>query len=155
MSARDPEEKNVTNPARPPISTRKLEANRRNAQRSTGPKTPKGKRTISRNATKHGILAGEVVNTALGERREDFYALLKELWEHHKPVGRAEEMDVEKIAVGSWRLKRVFRAENGEIAGGGEFASLGAALTEGRSILQGPPAVGINARGKEAWEARG
>ena len=118
MSALDPEEKNVTNPTRPPISTRKIEANRRNAQLSTGPKTPKGKRTISRNATKHGILSGEVVNTALGERPEDFYALLKELWEHHKPVGRAEEMDVEKIAVGSWRLKRVLRAENGEIARG-------------------------------------
>ena len=36
-------------------STRKLEANRRNAQRSTGPRSVEGKAQASRNAFKHGL----------------------------------------------------------------------------------------------------
>lgn len=36
-------------------SERKIQANRRNAQRSTGPRTPEGKAAVSRNAFKHGL----------------------------------------------------------------------------------------------------
>src|SRR5687768_17091307 len=36
-------------------SARRLAANRRNAQRSTGPRTDAGKRRASRNALKHGL----------------------------------------------------------------------------------------------------
>lgn len=39
----------------PPVSDRKREANRRNAQLSTGPKTDEGKAASSRNAWKHGL----------------------------------------------------------------------------------------------------
>lgn len=39
-----------------PISERKLQANRANAKRSTGPKTDAGKAASRRNALKHGIL---------------------------------------------------------------------------------------------------
>jgi hypothetical protein len=52
-----------------PASERKIQANRRNALRSTGPKTERGKRTVARNAIKHGILAREVVITAGDARR--------------------------------------------------------------------------------------
>ena len=45
-------------------SEKKIEANRRNALRSTGPTTDKGKTAASRNAIKHGLLAREVVITA-------------------------------------------------------------------------------------------
>ncbi len=38
-----------------PVSEKKLIANRRNAQKSTGPKTPYGKLRSSRNAVKHGL----------------------------------------------------------------------------------------------------
>jgi hypothetical protein len=38
-----------------PISQRKLIANRLNAQKSTGPKTPLGKFRSSRNGLKHGL----------------------------------------------------------------------------------------------------
>ena len=34
-----------------------IDANRRNAQKSTGPKTPKGKDTVAQNALKHDLLA--------------------------------------------------------------------------------------------------
>lgn len=40
-----------------PISERKLQANRANAKRSTGPRTERGKAVARRNALKHGILS--------------------------------------------------------------------------------------------------
>src|SRR5262245_23346436 len=43
------------------MSLEKVAANRRNAQRSTGPCTPEGKRISRRNALKHGILSREVL----------------------------------------------------------------------------------------------
>ena len=43
------------------VSLKKLEANRKNALRSTGPRTRKGKAAVKRNALKHGILAREIV----------------------------------------------------------------------------------------------
>ena len=38
-------------------SARKTAANRKNAKKSTGPRTPAGKRTASTNALRHGVLA--------------------------------------------------------------------------------------------------
>src|SRR5690349_20676547 len=43
-----------------PLSDRKLAANRANARKSTGPRTPQGKRASSRNATTHGIFCNEL-----------------------------------------------------------------------------------------------
>ncbi len=42
-------------------SKKQEEANRRNSQKSTGPKTPKGKAVVKYNAMKHGILARETL----------------------------------------------------------------------------------------------
>jgi hypothetical protein len=36
-------------------------ANRRNAQKSTGPKTPEGKAAVRLNAMKHGLLSKDVL----------------------------------------------------------------------------------------------
>jgi len=101
-----------------PCSQKKVEANRRNALRSTGPRTAEGKRTVSRNAIKHGLLARGVVSTTLRERAEDFHALLQELWDEYQLVGRTEGMLVERIAASWWRLARVLRAEKGELSKG-------------------------------------
>lgn len=43
------------------VTPRKIEANRRNALKSTGPRTAKGKATPRHNVLKHGILAKEVI----------------------------------------------------------------------------------------------
>jgi hypothetical protein len=100
-----------------PISARKREANRRNAQRSTGPKTERGKRTVARNAIKHGFLARQVVITAGDgeESLEEFHTLLGQLCECYEPIGVVEESLVQTIANCWWRKARVIRAENGEI----------------------------------------
>ena len=50
--------------AKKPVSPRKRLANRRNAKKSTGPKTPEGKRRSGRNAVKHGLLSRDLVVTS-------------------------------------------------------------------------------------------
>lgn len=98
-------------------SQRKLAANRENARRSTGPKTPQGKAKVKFNALKHGLLAREVV-IPVGEGKEnraEFDHLVFQLCEHYSPVGPVEELLVEKIAVAYWRLRRAVRCEVGEI----------------------------------------
>jgi hypothetical protein len=42
-------------------SDRKAEANRQNALKSTGPKTPEGKAAVRLNAVKHGLLSEQVL----------------------------------------------------------------------------------------------
>jgi hypothetical protein len=100
-----------------PVSERRIQANRRNALRSTGPKTARGKRTVARNAIKHGLLAREVVITAGDgeENLEEFHSLLEGLLESYEPMGVVEESLVQTIAACWWRKARVIRAENGEI----------------------------------------
>jgi len=43
-------------------SDKQAEANRRNALKSTGPKTPEGKDAVRLNALKHGLLSQEVLS---------------------------------------------------------------------------------------------
>jgi hypothetical protein len=104
-------------PRKRPVSERKIQANRKNARRSTGPRTERGKRTASRNAIKLGFFARDVVlRTERGEESlEEFQTLLGRLYESYKPVGVAEELLVQTIANCWWRNARVSRAENGEI----------------------------------------
>jgi hypothetical protein len=100
-----------------PVSERRIQANRRNALRSTGPKTARGKRAVSRNAIRHGLLAREVVITAGDgeEILEEFHAMVEGLSTYYEPVGVVEEWLVQMIATCWWRKARVLRAENGEI----------------------------------------
>ena len=95
------------------VSSKKLEANRRNAQLSTGPRTEAGKNHSRRNALKHGVLASALLVTKGGgtEDAAEFEELLHALNRDLAPVGRLEEMLVEKIAVCWWRQKRALRYE--------------------------------------------
>ena len=52
---------------------RQIEANRRNALKSTGPKTEAGKQQSHRNAVRHGLMAETVVDVL--EDSEDYKAL--------------------------------------------------------------------------------
>jgi hypothetical protein len=123
VSLSEPQKKNFFTPPSPEdsprkrsVSERKIQANRRNALRSTGPKTARGKHNVGCNAIKHGLLARQVVITA-GDGEEslkEFHGLVGRLWESYEPVGVVEETLVQRIATCWWRLARVIRAENGE-----------------------------------------
>jgi hypothetical protein len=58
-----------------PTSQRKIDANRRNARLSTGPRSRAGKARSSRNAMRHG-LAGATVNRAIPAELHELAALL-------------------------------------------------------------------------------
>jgi hypothetical protein len=99
------------------ISPKKQEANRRNAQLSTGPRTEEGKGRSRCNALKHGILGTALLITK-GEGAEDpaeFEELLNALYDDYEPVGACEEMLVETIAVCCWRERRALRCEAGSV----------------------------------------
>ena len=100
-----------------PISEKQREANRRNASQSTGPKTEAGKQASRLNAQSHGLLAKTVVITA-GDYQEDeqeFAQLLEDLREQFTPIGVAEDLEVQKIALCYWRKMRAVRYEHGAI----------------------------------------
>lgn len=105
---------------RPEISERKIEANRKNAQRASGPQTAQGKRNSSRNAMKHGLLSKELIIPAgrAKENASEFEQLFAELIEDLQPRGRTELSLVEFIAICDWRFRRTLRAETAEIVSG-------------------------------------
>jgi ribosomal silencing factor RsfS len=84
---------------------KQFEANRRNAQKSTGPKTPDGKAAVSMNALRHGLRARTVVLP--GEDREEFDHLCDDLEVEWHPQSRTEQFYVEQMAVSQWKLTRM------------------------------------------------
>ncbi len=81
--------------------------------KTTGPRTELGKGRSSRNAIKHGIFSKAILLN--GESRGEFESLRTDLWEALQPVGRLEELLVDKLASLSWRYRRFLLAETGEI----------------------------------------
>jgi hypothetical protein len=100
------------------MSPKQLAANRRNADKSTGPKTPAGRAVSKMNALKHGILSKEVLVRGLNlkESSRELSALHQRFWQELNPVGPVEEMLVDQIVTTHWRLRRAVKAESGEIA---------------------------------------
>jgi hypothetical protein len=98
-------------------SPRKIEANRRNALRSTGPRTPSGKSRVSQNARKHGIFSQHLLTNDVdgAEQPREFWRLHAAITQHYAPQGPLEELLVDKIVTWSWRLARVVRCERGQI----------------------------------------
>jgi len=84
---------------------KQFEANRRNAQKSAGPKTPEGKAAVSMNALRHGLRARTVVLP--GEKREEFAQLCDDLEVEWHPQSRTEQFYVEQMAVSQWKLTRM------------------------------------------------
>ena len=84
-------------------SPRKIEANRRNAKKSTGPKTSPGKAMSSWDSARHGLLS-ERLPLIYGKNKRHFARLLTSLRQDLEPVGTVEEVLVERIAQEYWRL---------------------------------------------------
>jgi len=100
------------------VSQGKLNANRENAKKSTGPRTPRGKAYSRKNAIKHGLFTQCWQDFTLqGESQEDYDRLLDGLHQQFEPLGRAEELEVERMVVSWWRLHRAWRYENSENLG--------------------------------------
>jgi hypothetical protein len=86
-------------------SERQIRANRRNALKSTGPRTAAGKAASARNALRHGLTAHQVVID--GEDPAQFDALLHRFRCEFQPGSAMEEFLVERLAGLAWRLRRV------------------------------------------------
>ena len=87
-----------------------INANRQNAQKSTGPKTAEGKAAVSQNAVKHGLFAAEAVISV--ENPADYALYRNEYLAELLPVGMVESVLAERIVSLSWRLQRAERMQN-------------------------------------------
>jgi hypothetical protein len=92
------------------VTEAQILANRRNAQKSTGPRTPEGKTVVSQNAFKHGLSAGQ--NIISSESQADFELYRDLMLAELDPASPMESMLAERIVVLSWRLKRVGCIQN-------------------------------------------
>src|SRR5919107_4615786 len=90
-------------------SEKQSRANRRNAQKSTGPTTSEGKAAVRHNALKHGLLAEDVL--LRGEDKDELRALGDRMVAELQPEGELEEQLVEQIVADRWRLRRLHRVE--------------------------------------------
>ncbi len=89
---------------------RRAEINRKNAQLSTGPRSPEGKLASSRNATKHGLASGQLI--VPGEDQAAFDALLHDFIEEHQPATPTEKLLIKEMAQSHWLTQRAIRLQN-------------------------------------------
>jgi hypothetical protein len=100
-----------------PTSLAKIEANRKNAQKSTGPKDTSLTRL---NALQHGLLSREVLIE--GESKETLEELGRRLRQELAPQGELENIFVDRIVSSTWRLKRAIRVERDYVQAKYEYA---------------------------------
>jgi hypothetical protein len=86
-----------------------INANRRNARASTGPRTPEGKAASSANSTRHGLSG--CFRVLDNDNWEEFDELIAEYHRTFKPANTHEQFLVEEMAQSRWRLARVRRLE--------------------------------------------
>src|SRR5687767_4689447 len=130
-----PAERAPVGPLKRSISQAKLDANRRNALRSTGPRTAEGKRRSSMNALKHGLCARVTTTTTTtgsdaidrprarrmqnmslspvlpGESASTYETIKAELEDDFHPRTPVERWLVENVAAQLWRLMRAADVE--------------------------------------------
>src|SRR6201985_536110 len=92
-------------------SFRQIEANRRNAQLSTGPVTDEGKSRSRQNAVRHGLTAETVINAL--EDAEDYAAFEMAITADYDAQSAVERELVLRLASLLWRLRRATAIETG------------------------------------------
>jgi hypothetical protein len=90
---------------------RQIEANRRNAQKSTGPTTEAGRRRSRRNALRHGLTAEAVIEVL--EDPKDYEAFEKSVIADFDAQTAVERELVLRLANLLWRLRRAIATETG------------------------------------------
>src|SRR5215471_10403046 len=92
-------------------SYRQIEANRRNALKSTGPKTEAGKQASRCNALRHGLTAETVIGAL--EDAEDYEAFEAAITADYDAQSAVERELVLRLASLLWRLRRATTIETG------------------------------------------
>ena len=118
---------------------KQIEANRRNALKSTGPVTPEGKDRSRRNALRHG-LTSETVIAAL-EDANDYQAFEAAVTSDYDAETAVERELVLRLASVLWRLRR---------ATGIESALFETVIDEGGEAKEPPPSIEAGDRSKVA-----
>ncbi len=97
------------------LTPQRLDAARRNAQHSAGPRSEAGKQRMKLNALKHGCDAAPeneaAVMRALGEDPERYRALQRELATSYGPGDALWDQQVADLAKLYWRRNRIERME--------------------------------------------
>jgi len=91
------------------ISDKQQEANRNNAQHSTGPTTPAGKAAIRFNALTYGLRTRATMLP--DENAADYSQLWDEFEADWQPQTRTERCYLETMVTSQWLLKRVAESE--------------------------------------------
>lgn len=86
-----------------------IDANRRNARQSTGPRTPQGKSAAAGNAVTHGMFCRDLV--LRGESADDLESLRAGICRRLRPGDALERLYAERVVVAAWKLKRLLEAE--------------------------------------------
>jgi len=90
-------------------SQRQIEANRRNAQKSTGPTSVTGKAASSMNALKSGIHAKTLVLPS--EKLADLEQLIDDYYQRHLPDSPEARFHLDEVIHCEWLLRRYRTAE--------------------------------------------
>jgi len=90
-------------------SQRQIEANRRNAQKSTGPTSVTGKAVSSMNALKSGIHAKSLVLPS--EKLADLEQLIDDYYQRHNPDSPEARLYLDEVIHCEWLLRRYRAAE--------------------------------------------
>ena len=91
------------------LSDKQQEANRQNAQHSTGPKSPEGKNAIRFNALTYGLRTRATVLP--DENAADYSRLWDEMEADWQPQNRTERCYLETMVTSQWLLARVGDSE--------------------------------------------
>ena len=125
-------------PTKTGTSVKKIEANRRNARKSTGPKSVESKARSRQNAIKHGIFLSKAAIVTAGDGKEDageFEGLHRQLQEYWQPVGIQEELMVEDMAICHVRHRRVLTCETGRSEKADRYPEMGRVVGPGVPVL--------------------
>jgi len=88
-------------------------ANRRNALKSTGPRTEQGKQQSAKNSLRHGLNASaDALFAANPQEQTQFKALREQLFQQIVPFGPAEEVVFEQYAYATFQALRAQRFES-------------------------------------------
>ncbi|MFN7995858.1 MAG: hypothetical protein U0Q18_19760 [Bryobacteraceae bacterium] len=95
---------------------KQIAANRRNARKSTGPRTEEGKARCKMNALRHGLRADTAVLPY--ENQEEYDALKAALQSEWNPQTATERILLDQMLVSQWKLQRNETIEHSIITAG-------------------------------------